>query len=60
MAARFELYKDSGGSWRWRLFAANGQQIASSGESFSSKAAAKGGAEAVQRVAANAPIEDQE
>jgi uncharacterized protein YegP (UPF0339 family) len=58
MAARFELYQDSGGNWRWRLFAANNEQIAASGESFSSKSAAKNGAEAVKRVAASAPIEE--
>ena len=58
MAARFELYQDAGGSWRWRLFAANNEQIAASGEAFSSKSAAKGGAEAVKRVAGSAPIED--
>lgn len=54
MAAQFELYKDTGGSWRWRLRATNGQLIASSGEAFSSKSAAEGGIDSVKRNAANA------
>ena len=58
MAARFELYQDAANLWRWRLYAANNEKIASSGESFSSKSAAKAGAEAVKRVAGTAPIQE--
>ena len=57
MAARFEVYKDAGGNWRWRLFAANNVQVASSGEAFSSKQAAEGGADACKRAAAAATVE---
>ena len=39
--SRYETYKDSGGNFRWRLIAPNGKKVASSGESFSSEAAAK-------------------
>jgi uncharacterized protein YegP (UPF0339 family) len=60
MAARFEVYKDAGGNWRWRLFAANNENIASGGEAFSSKSAAVGGCEAVKRAAAGAPIETKD
>ena len=56
MAARFEVYTDAGGKWRWRLIAANGVNVASSGESFSSKASAKDGAAACQRAAAAAEV----
>ncbi len=49
---RFEAYEDIGGKWRWRLWAANGRIIASSGESFSSQAGALRAAEGVR---ANAP-----
>lgn len=56
MAAQFEVYKDAGGSFRWRLQAANGKIIASSGESFSSKQAAKDGAQTVKATAPTAPI----
>ena len=60
MAARFEVYKDAGEKWRWRLFAGNNEQIASSGESFSSKSAAQGGCEAVKRAAAMAEVVTKE
>lgn len=36
-----EVYKDAAGYYRWRLKAANGEKIASSGEAFSSEYAAK-------------------
>ena len=36
-----EVYGDKGGKSRWRLKSSNGQTIASSGESFSTPAAAK-------------------
>jgi uncharacterized protein len=58
MAAKFEVYADSSGAYRWRLKAGNGVTVASSGESFSSKDAAKGGCEAAQRAAAEATIEE--
>jgi uncharacterized protein YegP (UPF0339 family) len=41
MPAKFEVYVDQGGKSRWRLKAANGEKIASSGESFSSKSSAE-------------------
>ena len=37
----FELYQDEGGKWRWRFKVANGQTVATSGESFASKGNAK-------------------
>lgn len=53
---RFELYRDRGGDWRWRLRHRNGQVIAASGESFDSKRNARDGAGSVKRVAADAPV----
>ena len=41
MAAKFELYKDAKGEFRWRLKASNGQTIATGGEGYSSKASAR-------------------
>jgi uncharacterized protein YegP (UPF0339 family) len=38
---KFEVYADTGGHYRWRLKASNGQTVASSGESFASKSNAK-------------------
>lgn len=31
---RFELYRDSGGAWRWRLRVQNGNVIADSAEGY--------------------------
>lgn len=38
---KFEIYKDIAGNHRWRLKASNGEKIASSGESFSSRYSAE-------------------
>ena len=53
---RFEAYEDRYGNWRWRLWAANEKIIASSGESFSSQAAALRAAEGVRTTAAEATV----
>ena len=37
---KFEVYADKAGKYRWRLISGNGQNVASGGESFSSKASA--------------------
>ncbi len=55
---KFQIYRDAGGSYRWRLIAANGQNIASLGESFASKANAQRAAENVRDNAGKASIED--
>jgi uncharacterized protein YegP (UPF0339 family) len=34
----YEVYKDTAGQWRWRLKAANGKIVASSGEGYANKA----------------------
>jgi uncharacterized protein len=60
MPAKFEVYPDKSGAYRWRLKAANGVTVASSGESFSSKAAAISGCEATKRASAEAEIEETE
>lgn len=56
--AKFELYTDSSGGFRWRLKSANGQVIATSGESYTTKDSAKNGIEAVQRDAPGADTDD--
>lgn len=40
-AARFEVYRDQGGNWRWRLRARNGRIVADSAEGYASKRNAK-------------------
>jgi uncharacterized protein YegP (UPF0339 family) len=56
---RFEIHRDARGRFHWRLKAANNQTIATGGQGYATKAACRGGIEAVQRVAASAPIEDR-
>lgn len=57
MAAKFEVYEDRSGGFRFRLKAANGEVVAT-GESYSTRSGAHAGCEAVQRAAAAATIED--
>ena len=59
MAAKFVAYADSGGTYRWKLVASNGQTTASSGESFDSKANAQGAVEAVRKAAATAEVVEE-
>jgi uncharacterized protein len=59
MAAKFELYKDAKGEFRWRLVASNGQSIASSGEGYKAKDSAIAGIESVKKNAPIAAIEEK-
>jgi uncharacterized protein YegP (UPF0339 family) len=55
MAAKFELYKDKKGEFRFRLVAPNGQTIAT-GEGYKSKESAKNGIESIKKNAPGAEI----
>ena len=55
MAAKFELYKDRSGKFRFRLKAPNGQIIAAS-EAYNSKTSAKNGIESIKKNAAKAEV----
>ncbi len=59
MAAKFELYKDSKGEFRWRLIASNGQTIANSGEGYKAKDSAMNGIESVKKNAPTATVEEK-
>ncbi|TCC58169.1 DUF1508 domain-containing protein [Kribbella pittospori] len=59
MAGKFELYKDKSSEFRFRLKAGNGEVIATSSESYSSKAAALNGIESIKKNAAEANVDDQ-
>jgi uncharacterized protein YegP (UPF0339 family) len=59
MAGKFELYKDKSGEFRFRLKAGNGEIIATSSESYPSKAAALNGIDSIKRNAAEAKVDDQ-
>ncbi len=52
MAAKFELYKDKSGEFRFRLKAGNGEVIATSSESYKTKAGALNGIESIKKNAA--------
>jgi uncharacterized protein YegP (UPF0339 family) len=57
MAAKFEIFTDKGGKFRFRLKAGNGEIIAV-GEAYESKASAKNGIESVKKNAADAAVVD--
>lgn len=57
MAGKFELYKDAGGKFRFRLKAGNGEIIAV-GEAYESKTSAQNGIDSVKKNAPDAPIVD--
>jgi len=59
MAAKFEIYKDKSGEFRWRLIHTNGQVLANSGEGYKAKANAMGGINSVKENAPNATVEDK-
>jgi len=58
MAAKFQLYKDKKGEFRFKLIASNGETIATS-EGYKTKASAQNGIESVKKNAASAKIEDK-
>lgn len=55
--AKFEIYKDAAGKFRFRLKAPNGEVIAT-GESYASKDGCQKGIESVKTNAAKAQIVD--
>jgi len=55
MAAKFEVYKDSKGEYRFRLKAANGEIIATS-EGYTAKSGCMNGIESVKQNAPTAEI----
>jgi uncharacterized protein YegP (UPF0339 family) len=59
MAAKFEIYKDKSGEFRWRLIHTNGQIIANSGEAYKAKTNAMGGINSVKENAPSATVEDK-
>lgn len=47
LTARFDVYEDAGGQWRWRAWRSS-DKVASSGESFASKSNAQRAADNVR------------
>lgn len=56
--ARFEIFADAAGKYRWRLKDGNGEKVATSGEDFDSRSNAKRAAQNVKQTAPNAEIDD--
>jgi uncharacterized protein YegP (UPF0339 family) len=56
--ATFEVYKDKGGEFRWRLRAQNSQVIATSGDGYKEKRSCLAAVESVKRDAAAAPVQE--
>jgi uncharacterized protein YegP (UPF0339 family) len=57
MPAKFEVYKDTSGKFRFRLKAANNEVI-TTGEAYSLKAACMNGVESVKKSTPVAEVED--
>jgi uncharacterized protein YegP (UPF0339 family) len=57
--AKFVIYADKAGKYRWRLVSANGKETASSAQHFASHYDAKRAAEHVKEYAATAEIVDK-
>ena len=51
----YEVYKGTNGQWRWRLFAANNQIIANSGEGYANRGDCLGAIELV-KSSQDAPV----
>jgi uncharacterized protein YegP (UPF0339 family) len=57
--AGFEVYRDKGGKWRWRLVHENGNVLADSGQGYASRQKARQGLDSVRNNAADAEVEEQ-
>lgn len=58
--ARFEMFVDAEGEWRWHLLHDNGNIIADSGEGYSKKQNCRQGIESVKQNAPGAEVVDIE
>jgi uncharacterized protein len=56
--AKFEIFQDVRGEYRWRLRSADGQILAIGGEGYRTTAGAQSGIAAVQRDAPKAAVTD--
>ena len=57
--ARFELYKDKAGEYRWRFVSGNGRIIATSSEGYKAKGDCQNGIELIKREAPSAQVEEK-
>jgi uncharacterized protein YegP (UPF0339 family) len=59
MAAKFEIYKDKSGEFRWRLTHTNGNIIADSGQGYKAKEDAVNGISSLKENVPGAIVEDK-
>lgn len=57
--AKFQMYKDGKGEYRWRLRADNNETIADSAEGYKAKDSCEHGIELVKKLAPDAEVDDQ-
>ena len=57
--ARFELYKDNAGEYRWRFVSSNGRILATSSEGYTKKGDCQNGIELIKGEAPPAPVVEQ-
>ena len=55
---KFQIYADASGKYRWRLKDGDGEKVASSGDSYASKADATLAAQLVKSTAPDADVEE--
>ena len=58
--ARFELFKDPKGEYRWRFISSNGRILADSGESYKNKADCQSGIGLIKDEAPTARVEEEQ
>jgi uncharacterized protein YegP (UPF0339 family) len=58
MSAKFEIYEDQAGEWRWRLRARNGEIVGTSGEGYKQLASARRAVQLVKQSAGDAIVEE--
>lgn len=56
--AKFQIYADASGKYRWRLKDGDGEKVASSADSYPSRSDAKLAAQVVKGIAPDADIDD--
>jgi uncharacterized protein YegP (UPF0339 family) len=57
--ARFELYKDNAGEYRWRFVSTNGRIIATSSEGYKAKGDCQHGIDLIKSEAPPAQVEEK-
>ncbi len=57
--AKFELYKDNTGEYRWRFISSNGRIIADSGQGYKNKSDCQNGIDLIKGEAPAAQVEEK-